>query len=208
MNDPALSWSFAEEFTPEPEAARFARRRAGELGVTAVSPAAGATLRLLAAAIGARSIAEVGTGTGVTGSWLFHGMADDGVLTSIDVEPEFQRVAREAFAHAGIRAARARLIAGRASDVLPRLADHAYDVVVINADPMEVADLTEQAWRILRSGGILAIVNALVGGSVADPARRDERTVAMRELGKQVRDNVPVVALLPAGDGILAAVKP
>ncbi len=206
--DKALSWSYTEDFVPEPEPARLARARAAEFGVTPVSPATGAVLRLLAAATGARSVAEVGTGTGVSGSWLLEGMAADGVLTSIDVEAEYQRAAREAFGLAGIKPARARLITGRALDVLPRLADAAYDLVLVDGDPAEAQAAVEQAWRLLRTGGVLVVNNALAGGRVADPARRDELTVAIRELGKGVRSQEDAVtALLPTGDGVLVAVK-
>ena len=91
MNDPALSWSYAEEFLAESEPARLARTRAQELGIIPVSVGVGAELRMLARAIGARSVAEIGTGTGVSGVWLLEGMAKDGILTSIDSEPEFQQ---------------------------------------------------------------------------------------------------------------------
>ena len=68
---------------------------------------AGAGLRFLAAAIGARAVVEIGTGTGVSGLWLLRGMAADGVLTSIDMDPEHQRAAR-----GGVHRRRARAVAG------------------------------------------------------------------------------------------------
>ncbi|NCD20176.1 MAG: O-methyltransferase [Actinobacteria bacterium] len=206
--DKALSWSYTEDFTPESEPARAARGRAAEFGVTAVSPGTGSVLRLLAAASGAHAVAEIGTGTGVSGVWLLEGMVDDGILTSIDVEAEYQRAAREAFVMAGVKPARTRLIAGRALDVLPRLADRAYDLVFVDGNPAEAPAIVEQAWRMLKPGGVLVVNDALSGGRVADPARRDELTVAIRELGKQVRsleDAVP--ALLPSGEGLLVAVR-
>lgn len=206
--DKALSWSYTEDFIPESEPARIARSRAAEFGVPAVSVGVGAVLRMLATAGGAHAVAEVGTGTGVSGVWLLEGMVDDGVLTSIDIEAEYQRSAREAFAAAGVRPARTRLITGRALDVLPRLADAAYDLVFVDGDPAETPAVVEQAWRMLKPGGALVVNDALAAGKVADPARRDELTVAIRELGKHVRgldDAVPV--LLPAGDGVLVAVK-
>ena len=206
--DKALSWSYTEDFTPESEPARAARGRAAEFGVTAVSPGTGAVLRLLAAASGAHAVAEIGTGPGVSGVWLLEGMVDDGILTSIDVEAEYQRAAREAFTLAGVKPARTRLIAGRALDVLPRLADAAYDLVLVDGDPGEAPAVVEQAWRMLKPGGVLVVNDALAGGRVADPARRDELTVAIRELGKQVRDlDDSVPALVPSGDGLLVAVK-
>ena len=53
---------------------------------------------------------EIGTGCGSSGIWLLRGMRPDGVLTSVDVEPECQRMARNAFAQAGFVANRYRLI--------------------------------------------------------------------------------------------------
>lgn len=206
--DKAQSWAYTEEFLTEEDAIALARARAEELGCDAVSPGTGAALRVLAAANGARNVAEVGTGTGVSALWLLGGMAPDGVLTTIDVEAEHQRAAREAFAAAGIRPTRTRPITGRALNVLPRLADGAYDLVLVDGDPAETADYVEQAIRMLRPGGVLAVPNALWHDRVADPARRDEATVAMRELGKAVRGHEQLTAaLLPNGDGLLVAVK-
>ncbi len=206
--DKAQSWAYTEEFVTEEDAIALARARAEEVGCDAVSPGTGAVLRVLAAACGARNVAEVGTGTGVSALWLLGGMAPDGVLTTIDIEAEHQRVAREAFAAAGIRPTRTRPITGRALNVLPRLADGAYDLVLVDGDPAEAADYVEQAIRMLRPGGVLAVPDALWHDRVADPARRDEATVAMRELGKSVRaDERLTPALIPAGDGLLVAVR-
>jgi predicted O-methyltransferase YrrM len=206
--DKAQSWAYTEEFVAEEDAIALARSRAEELGCEAVSPGTGAALRVLAAACAARNVAEVGTGTGVSSLWLLGGMAPDGVLTTIDIEAEYQRAAREAFAAAGIKATRTRPITGRALNVLPRLADGAYDLVLVDGDPAEASDYVEQAVRMLRPGGLLVVPGALWHDRVADPARRDEATVAMRELGKGVRaDDRLVAALLPAGDGLLVAVK-
>jgi predicted O-methyltransferase YrrM len=134
-------------------------------------------------------------------------MAPDGILTSIDLEAEHQRVARESLTEAGIAPNRFRLIAGRALDVLPRLTDGAYDLVFCDAAKGEYGDYLPEALRLLRPGGVVAFDNALWHGRVPDPSARDADTVAVRELLRQVRDDdrlVPV--LLAAGDGLLAAV--
>ncbi len=207
-SDKVQSWAYTEEFSTEPEPVRDARDRAEELGIGSVTAGTGAALRLLAAALAARSVAEIGTGTGVSGLWLLDGMAPDGVLTTIDVEVEHQRAAKEVFAAAGIKSTRTRTIAGRALDVLPRLADGAYDLVYVDGDPAEASDDVDQAIRMLRPGGALAVNDALWHDRVADPARRDEDTVAMRELGKRLREDERLVpALLPVGGGLLVAVK-
>jgi predicted O-methyltransferase YrrM len=135
-------------------------------------------------------------------------MPSDGILTTIDVEAEHQRAAKAAYAGAGIASQRTRVITGRALDVLPRLTDGAYDMVLIDADKQEYPLYVEQALRLLRSGGVLALDNMLWHDKVADPATRDETTTTLRDLGKELRDNDSLIpALLPVGDGILAAVK-
>ncbi len=132
-------------------------------GATACSRARARPLTVLAAALGARSAVEVGTGTGVASLSLLRGMLPDGVLTTIDVEVEHQRAAKAAFAEAGIRATRARAISGRALDVLPRLTDGAYDLVLVSAAETSCALYVEQARRLLREGGMLVVDNAPLG---------------------------------------------
>nr|WP_123305415.1 O-methyltransferase [Bogoriella caseilytica] len=202
------SWAYAEEFAHEDEATAAARSRARELGVPAVSAGVGSALRAIARMVSARTVAEVGTGAGVSGLWLLAGMGTDGVLTTIDAEPEHQRAARESFTAAGLKPARTRLIGGRAREVLPRLADGAYDLVHLDGDPDSSLDDLDQAVKLLRPGGVLAVHAALWRDRVADPARRDEDTVAMREVGKSIRaDERLVSTLIPAGDGLLVGVR-
>jgi len=202
------SWAYSEDFIAETEVIEKARSRSEELGCIPVMPGVGAVLRLLAAAVNAKAVVEVGTGAGVSGLWLLSGMPTDGVLTTIDVEAEHQRAAKQAYAAAGIAPQRTRVITGRALDVLPRLTDAAYDMVMIDADKAEYPQYVEQALRLLRTGGVLALDNMLWRDKVADPATRDETTTTLRDLGKALRDNDSLLpALLPVGDGVLAAVK-
>lgn len=202
------SWEYAETFVAEDDLIAAARARAQEVGVVPVHPGAGAALRFLAAAIDAKEVVEIGTGTGVSGLWLLRGMRPDGVLTSVDTEAEHQRFARETFNEAGIPTGRARLIAGQALDVLPRLTDAAYDLVFVDGEKTEYADYLAQAERLLRPGGIVVFDNVLWHDRVADPAVRDEATVSLRQLGLQVRESETLLELLiPMGDGLLAAKK-
>jgi predicted O-methyltransferase YrrM len=204
----AASVAYAESFVVEDDLLMRARERAGELGCTPVGPGAGAALRLLAAAVNARTVVEAGTGAGVSGLWLLRGMRPDGVLTTVDVEAEHQRAARETFTEAGIPSGRFRLINGSATEVLPRLTDGAYDLVFIDADKPSYPFYLEQAARLLRPGGILAVDNMLWHDRVADPSARDHDTVTLREMGRTVRDDDRwLPALLPVGDGVLAAVR-
>jgi predicted O-methyltransferase YrrM len=204
----AQAREFAEGYPPEDSILRVARGLANEVGVVPVQSGAGAALRLLAAAGAAKAVVEIGTGTGVSGLWLLRGMRPDGVLTTIDVEAEHQRMARRIFAEAGYAPSRARLITGRALDVLPRLADGMYDLIFVDGAVDEFSACVGAALRLLRPGGILAMNGALAGGRIADPAARDAGTTALREMVKNMRDAEEwIPALLPVGEGVLAAVK-
>lgn len=200
--------AFAEAFVTPSEHAQAARAAAAALGLAAVSPSGAAVLTFLARAIGARAAVEVGTGAGVSGLALIEGLAPDGILTSIDLESEHQAAARKVFNAAGIATRRARLIAGAALSVLPKLSDGAYDLVYVDADPLEDVEYVEQAARLLRSGGLLIVDHAFNGGAVADPTNEDDETVIIREAlaATQTMEEFSPI-LLPVGDGLLVALR-
>jgi len=207
VTEKELSWKFAEDFVVEPPAISVARQHSLELGIEAVSPAVGAQLAVLAAAASVGSILEIGTGAGVSGLWLLTG-APGATLTSIDLEVDYQQHARQSFADAGVPAARIRLIAGRARDVLPRMNDGAYDLVLVDADLGSVLDYVEHALRIARPGGIVVVAHALWRDQVADPARRDDPVGDLRALLTTIGESAAVTASLStAGDGLLQIVK-
>lgn len=208
MSDKALTWQYTEDYIPESDVLLQAREAAIELGAAPVSPGTGQALRMITALCQARAVLEIGTGAGVSGLWILDGMAPDGVLTSIDHEVEFQREARKAFVSAGIPSQRTRLIAGRALDVLPRIAARGYDMVVIDGDVAEAPEYLDHAVRVLRTGGVVVVVHALWHDQVADPARRDSDTVVMREIVQFLAESADFVpALLPVGDGLAVAIK-
>jgi predicted O-methyltransferase YrrM len=185
-----------------------ARERAIEIGAGAVTPAVGALLSLLAKLSGGKAVAEVGTGAGVSGLWLLSGMSDDGVLTTIDVEPEYQRLAKQAFSEAGIGPSRTRLIGGRAQEVLTRLADESYDLVFIDGDPIDQPDYVVEGVRLLRPGGVIVVHRAALDGRAGDPSARDAEVAAVREAARLIAEDERLTpALVPLGDGVLAAVR-
>lgn len=173
-----------------------------------VSAATGATLRLLAATAGAKAVAEIGTGTGVSGIHLLAGMRHDGVLTTVDVDPEQQQFARHAFREAGFVGNRARFIPGSALDVLPRLADGGYDMVFCDGDRAECLDYLGEALRLLRPGGLVCFEGVFANGRTVDSAAQPTEVLRLRELLRAVRESTALVpSLLPVGDGLLCAVR-
>ena len=207
IDDLSALRALVEGYLAEDDVLLGARAAAERLGCTPVGPGAGAGLRFLAAANSARAVVEIGTGSGVSGLWLLRGMSADGVLTSIDMDPEIQRAARGAFLAAGNAPSRLRLINGMGLDVLPRLTDGGYDLVFVDADPIDYPRYLDQAVRLLRIGGIV-VVGGVLGHGALDPDVADPDTLAVREVARQAREDdrlAPI--LLPLSDGLLAAVK-
>src|ERR1700759_1479925 len=157
-----------------------ARDRAVDIGAGAVTPAVGALLSLLTKLSGGKAVVRGGTGAGVSSLWLLSGMSDDGVLTTIDIEPEHQLIAKQAFSDAGIGPSRTRLISGRAQEVLTRLADQSYDLVFIDADPIDQPNYVVEGGRLRRHGGVIVVHRAALGGGAGDPAARDADVAAGR----------------------------
>ncbi|MFD2840916.1 O-methyltransferase [Populibacterium corticicola] len=208
MSEKAQNWTYTEQFALESEVIVRARERGAHLGCPSISPGTGATLRLLAHATQAKAVVEIGTGTGVAALWLLEGMAPDGVLTTIDSEIEFHRAAKEAFIEAGIKPTRTRTISGKSHEVLPRLADAAYDIIFVGTDTAHYANYVTQAERLLRPGGTLVLDNALWYGKVADPANREETPALLRGVARELHESPNWhVALLPTGNGLLCATR-
>ncbi len=205
----ASTLAYIDDFLPEDDALVRARRNAAEVGGAApVPPLLGATLRFVAAAVGARSVVEIGTGCGTSGIYLLRGMRPGSVLTTVDVEPEHQRLARAAYVAAGFPTSRYRLIGGLALEVLPRLADAAYDMVFCDADRQELGEYLDGALRLLRPGGIVLFNAVLPGSTATERMPTDAEAAAAAELREEVRaDDRLVPLLLPIGNGLLAAAK-
>lgn len=202
------SCDYAEKWAGEDEIRAHARAKAAEIGCVAMGPGAGAIVRTLAAAIHAKNVVEIGTGAGVSALWLLDGMHPDGVLTSVDIEAEHQLIAKDAISQAGIAPNRVRLINGRANEVLDRLTESAYDIVLIAGKPLELSANISRALILLRTGGVLIIDRALWNDKLADPAQRDPDTMSMREaIEALAKGDYFVGSLLPVAGGLLVAVK-
>ncbi len=201
--------AYADRFAVESPEMVAARERALQLsGPPPVAPAVGATLAVLGATVGARSIVSIGSGGGLAGLWLMRGMRPDGVLTALDGDPEQLRAARKAFTEAGLAAGRARMIFGTPAEVLPRLSPGAYDMVVCAGPPREYSEHLAALLDLVRVGGTLTCHGLLAAHRVADRTARDPQTVAWREVAKTIREDETLLsAVLPIGNGLLVATK-
>jgi len=203
MSELELSARYVNERIVESEPAAAARQHALELGLKPPSRAVCAHLAFTAATSGARSIIEIGTSSGLSTLALHRG-APNATITTIDAEPEHLASARQTLLAAGMRPSSLRLISGTPADVLARMSDAAYDLVLIGDDLAHIGSHLQHALRMARPGGTIIALNALNGGRVASPARRDVITAGMRALIEEL-DLHPdlVMSVLPLDGGVL-----
>lgn len=207
-DDTLANWAYCEAFQPDDDVLTRAREAAAEFGCAPIPSGSGALLTFLTRIIPARAVVEIGTGVGITSLCLLRGMDPTGVLTTIDAEAEHHRIAREILKADGIASNRIRMITGNALAIVPRLADSTYDMVVIGGSAAEYPTHVDHAARLLRPGGIVAVINALGNSRVPDPAQRDPDTIAIRETLKNVRAHAELRSVLvSSGNGLLVAVR-
>lgn len=206
LNDQRIATYLRGLAESEDEPLRAARARSEESDIPAVPAETGAVLRLLARATAARTVVEIGSGGGYSGLWFLGGMDPKGILTTIEIDAANQSLAQQAYAEAAA-SGRVRSLLGPAVQMLPKLADAAYDIVFIDALRSEYPEYLEHAKRLLRPGGVLIADNVLAGGRVADPLVDDEDTEGLRRFNDLVTEDPDLDGLiLPIGDGIMVAV--
>ena len=150
---------------------------------------------------------EIGTGSGVGGLWIFAGLNNDGVLTTIDTEREFSKIAKQIFQDAEISPTLYRIITGNLIEVVDKLADNNYDFVVARCSN-ELPDMVHAAARLLKVGGVFLIDAVMAGGKVADATQRDSESIARRDAIKLIQEDKRWNStLLPIGAGVLVAHK-
>jgi predicted O-methyltransferase YrrM len=173
-----------------------ARRAASELAPP--SPEVGALLRWAVTAGEARTVVEIGSAGGVSGLWMLPALAEGGVLTSLEPDPEAHRLATQAFA-ASDGGSRVRTINGDVATLLSRLADGAYDLVLLQVEPEGYPEHLTRIRPLLRTGGTLVARGVL-------PAGRHRRTL-QRFLQQLTEDEGFSSSVLPVDDGIALATR-
>lgn len=195
---------FVEHYAREPRHVTQARARAEEIGCSEISASCGSVLSMLAKALDARSILEIGAGTGVSTLWMLQNINHEIAMTSINPEGEHHLLARENLGTAGVLSQKMRFITGKLLEVIPRMAADSYDMVVINVSSQELAEVVEASLRLVRSNGLLIITHALSDGRIVDPSHRDPDTVARRSVINSLNlDERVYCTLLPVAEGML-----
>ncbi|CAB5063413.1 unannotated protein [freshwater metagenome] len=199
--------AFSENFAHEDYFMQQARANGEEVGASDPTPGVGNFLKFAVQITKAKSVVEIGTGSGVGGLWLLSGMPSDGVLTTIDSEREHSKIARNIFEEADIASTRYRIITGKLIEVVGKLADSSYELVIIRP-ALDLFDMVQESYRLLKPSGLLVIDQALSGGKVADPTQRDPESIARRDGIKVIKEDERWAAsVLPIGAGVLVANK-
>ena len=171
----------------------------------------GAFLALLVRLTGARRALEIGTFTGYSALAVATVLPSDGRLVCCDVSDEWTQVARRYWREAGV-ADRIDLRLAPATETLRDLlrdpGPGGFDFAFIDADKTGYDGYYEACLTLLRPGGLMAFDNMLWSGAVADPAKADPDTLALRALNLKARDDPRVTSCLVCiGDGVLLARK-
>jgi len=207
MSDKELSWRFVEERVSEDVDIDRARHASLEHGIDPITASAGQYIATIATALDATTIMEIGTGLGVGTIWLAHACPGAHV-TSIDSEMDHHVSVRELLNAAEIPASRVRLITEKALDVLPKMNESSYDLVVIDADYQNVQAYVDHGISLVKPRGSVIVAGVLGDDLVADPAKRDDKTSAYRWLLQALEDRNDVVHTLNLiGDGLVHIVR-
>ena len=162
-------------------AAAVADQRAAAMPAIEVAPTGGKLLHLLARAIGARRVLEIGTLGGYSTIWLARALPDGGRVITIEAEPAHAAVARASIDRAGV-GEKVEIRVGRGADVLPALEDAApFDLVFIDADKESNTIYLDWAARLGRPGTVVVVDNVARSGKVADAHTADSQIVGVRE---------------------------
>lgn len=202
-------------FIPPDEALDSALLAASEAGLPAiqVAPNQGKLLWLLARAIGARAILEIGTLGAYSTIWLARALPPGGKLISLEASPKHAQVAQANLSRAGLDGI-VEVRVGPAQDNLPVLAadgSDPFDLVFIDADKDSLPDYFTGALKLTRPGSLIIADNVVRGGDVADPSSRDSSVQGIRRFNEVVaaEPRVSAVALQTVGvkgyDGVAIA---
>src|ERR1700691_5959122 len=167
-DDPALS------------AALEASNAAG-LPRIAVSAQQGKFLSLLAGAIQARRILEIGTLGGFSTIWLARGAGPEGRVVTLEYDPKHAEVARANLQRAGV-GERVQVVVGAALDTLPTVTGGPFDLVFIDADKENSVAYLEWAIRLTRPGSVIVVDNVIREGVILSPDPGDVARATRRTL--------------------------
>jgi len=185
-----------------------------------IPPEQGQFMALLVKIMGARKTLEIGTYTGYSTLSVALALPHDGRIVACDINTEWTDIGRRYWRQAGVEE-KVDLRIGPALETLDRLLQQgeegSFDFAFIDADKTNYDGYYEKTLSLMRAGGVIAIDNVLLFGSVVDPEVLDPKLrarisaasiQAMRALNSKLKDDPRVdISLLPIADGLTLARK-
>ncbi len=213
LDEPTLDY-IVRTSVREPDVLRRLRietQEGNEMAIMQIGPEQGQFMALLIQLIGARKCLEVGTFTGYSALAVALALPADGKLIACDINEEWTASARRYWEEAGV-SDRIELRIAPATETLDGLiADgqaDSFDFAFIDADKESYSAYYERCLALVRHGGLIAIDNVFMQGSVLDPESDSPMTQAVRELNEAIHGDERVdLAMLPVGDGVTLARK-
>ena len=188
----------AELFVGDDTALSAALEASAEAGLPAiaVAPHEGKLLYLLARAIGAKRILEIGTLGGYSTIWLARALPNEGRLVTLEYDPKHADVARGNIARAGL-ADRVEVRVGRAQDTLPLIAAEGggpFDFIFIDADKQGYVDYLDWSLQLSRRGTLIVADNVIRDGKVLDANSEDSLVQGVRHFNEVLAAEPRVIA--------------
>lgn len=174
----------------------LAASEAAGLPAIAVSPTQGRMLEVLARALGARDILEIGTLGGYSTLWLARGLTSGGNIITLESDPRHARVAQDNFARAGFRPVIS-LRLGPALETLPALVREKagpFDLIFIDADKPSLREYVEWALKLSRPGTMIVVDNVIRDGMVIDPDSADPSVQGVRRMNEYLATEIRITA--------------
>ncbi len=167
----------------------------------------GKFLEMVSLMIRPKRILEIGTYTGYSAICLASGLAGEGVLHTIEINPELEDFILRYFEKSGMRD-KLKLHIGNALEVIPAT-DEIFDLVFIDADKENYLDYYHLVFDKVRKGGFILADNALWDGKViAEEGKEDKETKGIKEFNDFVQNDDRVEnVLLPLRDGVMVVWK-
>ncbi len=190
---------------------REIQREGQEKALPLIDAEVGALLRVLAVAVGATRILEIGTAIGYSGLWLAGALPPAGLLLSMEVDPERARRARENFTRAGVDD-RVNVVVGDAQRMLAKVAGP-FDVIFQDGDKQQYGPMLDRLVALLRPGGLLITDNVLWSGDVVPgfnrtPKHDADSTQALIAYNERLnRHPALMTVILPLRDGVAVSTR-
>ncbi|NEN98453.1 MAG: methyltransferase domain-containing protein [Moorea sp. SIO3I7] len=181
------------------------------MGMMQIAPEQGQFMALLVQLMGAKKTLEVGVFTGYSALAVALALPPDGQVVACDISEKYTAIARRYWQQAGV-ADKIDLQIAPALDTLERLVEEGqagtFDFAFIDADKRNYENYYEQALKLVRNGGVIAVDNVLWSGRVADPEVVDSKTEVIRAFNQKLSQDQRVnLSLVPIADGLTLALK-